>query len=177
MGILEVHNEFHFSGILARFGLQCPSRVIITLRKDLLELDPATANEVVEGHGVAVPHANTDLTKAFNEGDDSLLLEDWMFSSISAGPGAEFGCGILQADVGVLPRYPLRVLQFAASHNSDIKKLSLDPVSCRHEQKASLVFGRKRGYSGWGNGDGIEKLVGLAKVLYELLQFIGSYIM
>lgn len=165
MGILEVHNEFHFSGILARFGLQCPSRVIITLRKDLLELDPATANEVVEGHGVAVPHANTDLTKAFNEGDDSLLLEDWMFSSISAGPGAEFGCGILQADVGVLPRYPLRVLQFAASHNSDIKKLSLDPVSCRHEQKASFGLWKEKGGLWVGKWRWNRKVGGLSKSL------------
>lgn len=95
-----------------------------------MQLDPAAANEVVGVDGVAVPHSDGDLTKSFNEGDDGLLLEDWMFPAICTCPGAEFGGGVLEADVGVLPRQPLRVLQFAASHNGDIKRLSLDPMNC-----------------------------------------------
>lgn len=100
---MEVQNEFHISCILARFGLQWPRRVIVALRKNLLQLDPATSDEVVEVDGVAVPHGDGDLTESFDEGDDGLLLKDWMFPSICTCPGAVFGGGIFEAYVGILP--------------------------------------------------------------------------
>lgn len=125
--ILVVHDEFNFSGEPTRFSLEGPRGVVVASREDLVELDLARADEIIEGERVAVPDTDRNLAEALNEGDDGLLLKHRVLASISAGAGSEFGRGIFETNIWVLPRNPLGILQFAATHHCDLQELALDP--------------------------------------------------
>lgn len=94
--------------------------------KHLLQLYPATANEVVMGKCVAVPHKNIQLTESLNKRYTKFFVKRRVPSPIGAGAGAELVAAVLDADVGVLAREELRVPQLPAPSNSDFEELPLD---------------------------------------------------
>lgn len=97
---------FHVPSI---FTLNWPRSIIITLGKDLVQLNPikkhngvskiwdkkflqsyflkewellSAANEVIRREGVAIPDNNIQFSKAFDECADELFLERWVLTSI-----------------------------------------------------------------------------------------------
>lgn len=87
------------------------------MSKDLAQLHPATADEVVVGDSVTIPDRDADLAKTFYKRQGRLLLEAGVPATICAGASSELGGGVFEDYIGVLPRYPLGVLQLVASNH------------------------------------------------------------
>jgi hypothetical protein len=94
--------EFYFPCVSASFSLKWPSRVIKTLRENLLQLNLSRADEIIEGDGIAVPNDHIQFAEAFNERKHKLLLEYRVFTAICAGSCSEFVGGVFKANVGIL---------------------------------------------------------------------------
>jgi hypothetical protein len=82
--------------------LKWPSRVIKTLRKNLLQLNPSGADKIIEGDGIAVPNDDIEFAKTFNEGKHELLLKYGVLTAVCAGSCSEFGGGVFKANVRIL---------------------------------------------------------------------------
>lgn len=95
--------DFYFPSVSARFGLKWPSRVIETLRKNLVQLNLSASDKIVEGESIAVPNKDIDLPKAFDEGKDEFLLEYRIFSAVCACSGSELSAAIFDTNVRILP--------------------------------------------------------------------------
>jgi len=94
--------DFDFTSVSASFGLKWPSRVIEALRENLVQLNLSASYKIVQGESIAVPNKDIELPKAFNEGEDELLLEYRIFSAVCAGSGSELCAAILNTNVRIL---------------------------------------------------------------------------
>lgn len=95
--------ESYFSRISPSFSLQSPGTVVVSLRKNLLQLNRSIPNEVICGECVAIPDGYLKIPKAFKQSEHKLLLEHCVFSTICAGSGTVSCAAILEDNVWILP--------------------------------------------------------------------------
>lgn len=95
--------ESYFSSESPSFSLKSPGAVVISLRKNLLQLNRCIPNEVISGESIAIPDSYLKIPKPFKQSEHKLLLENSVLSTICAGSGTVSCAAVLKDDVWILP--------------------------------------------------------------------------